>query len=173
MKVSKKFFNSIKNTTSIRAKEFMEASKVKHSNNFEFSFKVEGFEKDGNLFFCVYGKHYSKNKMDKWHRGNVLKYKKAIKQAFSLFFRSLDKKLIDVPSSLSRLTYTVYNPKSRDDDANYNTLKIIRDCLIVHHIIQDDSRKFLLPSIEKEIISKDYKIKILVEVCQNTRKKNV
>lgn len=164
MKVSRTAFKKASSVKSISAKEFLDLNKKTKDVVHQFSFEVKFERKCQFLNFYIYGKHYSKNRMDKWHRGVLLKYKKAIKQSFNLFFLQNKEVIVDVPSLRSQITYTVYNPKSRDDDANYNTLKYVRDALVVHGIIMDDSREYLLPSVENEVLEKEYKIKVSIEL---------
>ena len=160
MRVSKKCFNQISKLSSITNQEFLSLNKKSIKKALSFSFTVNIQPSEDIVIVEVVGKHYSKNVMNNWHRGTLLKYKKAIKTAFHDFF--LLNKIYFDPFDYSQIHYVVYNPKSRDDDANYNTLKYIRDCFTVHNIIDDDSRYYLAPSSEEEIISKEYKIKCII-----------
>lgn len=161
MKISKKKFKSIKNTKSISKSEFNDLVDKKE-NELNFMFEVSTLHiSDSKIIFEIKGKHYAKNRINKWHRGTKLKYIKAIKQAFYFFYLK-NKNMYNPNFKLSQINYNVFNPKSRDDDANYDSLKAMRDCLTIYDVIYDDSREFLLPSTEEETIDKEYKIIITI-----------
>lgn len=169
MKINKKIYNQISKLMnkkgSIDLKDFKSivgVKKEKKKNEFLFNCEVKQLNENDYLISFV-GKHYAKNVIQTWHRGILLKYKKAIKEAakngFLTFysnnpeFKKLDK---------VKILIKVYNPRSRDDDANYDTLKWLRDTFTFNHFILDDNRKVILDSKEVEIISKEWKVEFLI-----------
>lgn len=137
-------------------------------NNNEYNFNFEAnIKKINNIYKIeVVGRHYSKNVIqNQWHRGILLRYKKSIKEAmikaFDIIKNSGDMPIL--PLNKVKIEVEIYNPKSRDDDANYDNIKIIRDTLTINGLIKDDNREVILESSEKEIISKKWKIIFIVE----------
>lgn len=141
-------------------KNIMSESILSNDKN-EFSFLCN-ISKENNTYIIEFkGKHFAKNVIqNRWHRGILLKYKKSIKDASKngfLIARTNDI-LPKEPLTKVSIIIEVYNPKSRDDDANYDTLKWIRDTLTVNKLLLDDNRSIILDTKEKEVISKDWKI---------------
>lgn len=145
----------------INLNNFKEIINKKSSNENEFNFDCN-ISCENNTYIVEFkGKHYAKNVIqNRWHRGILLKYKKAIKEASKnafLFAKSNDI-LKNTPLNNVSIKIEVYNPKSRDDDANYDTLKWMRDTLTVNGLLIDDNRTVIKQTEEKEIISKEWKI---------------
>lgn len=61
------------------------------------------------------------------------------------------------------LYYTFYNPYSRDCDANMDSIKIITDCIVKMGLLVDDKRRNLKAVFEREIISDEYKVEIIIQ----------
>lgn len=154
--------NEIKNNNgSINLHDFKRVLKenvlINDKNEFNFECNIT---KDNKTYILEFkGKHFSKNVIqNRWHRGILLKYKKAIKEAAKNGFLMANDILPKKPLEKVEIKIEVYNPKSRDDDANYDTLKWIRDTFTVNKLIIDDNRNVIISSEEKEIISKEWKI---------------
>lgn len=131
----------------------------KNDNEFKFDCEIS---KNNNLYIIEFkGKHYAKNVIqNRWHRGILLKYKKSIKEAAknAFIYAQINNVLPKEPLNNVSIKIEVYNPKSRDDDANYDTLKWIRDTFTVNKLLIDDNRSVIKHTEEKEIISKEWKI---------------
>jgi len=95
-------------------------------------------------------------------------YKNAIKRAAETAAMIYKNVLPETPYRKCKIKYIVFNPRSRDDDANYETLKPLRDSAVnILKIIEDDKRKMIISLKEKEILSKDYKIILSVSEVKN------
>ena len=160
------------------AKEYREyisnpksTKKAKKQYTFEFKVQVTRIdEKKERYKIILIGRHYSKNSVNSFSFKDKLRYKTAIKNAFKLYMlqgKNRFELIPTTPFSYSLLTPTVYNKKSRDDDANFETLKILRDCLTVHKFIEDDNRKCLTMEKDIEILSNEYKIEMLLTKIAN------
>ena len=155
MKVSKNIFN--KKNTIFNIKDFQKENKTK-KKKYNFSFYVRSKEYKTKTIFILYGKHYSKNVINTWNRWIKQKYKKAIHESFHIHNKQKKLKKYDKVS----IKYIVCNPRSRDDDANYETLKFVRDAIVNINVINDDNRNIVLKTTEKEKITKNYKIFIIL-----------
>lgn len=165
MKLTKKEYRNILKTTKndnreeMDAKDFLEKCKKskKDSLNFTpFEFHIE--KTHYGLKITINGKHFSKNRINSMSFKQRLKYKGLIKKASKIAYLKYKKEIPQKPLDKVNVKYFIYNPRSRDDDANYETLKIIRDTLININILEDDNRKIIKNTKETEIISKTYKI---------------
>lgn len=165
---AKLLLKAAKGKSSMTAKEYREAlaspksKPIKRNKRvFAFTFKTRRLSSDTYLF-TLHGRHLSTNGMNSLGRGDAIRYKSALKKAFS------DNLLVDRSSrptmAFSRvvLTPTYYNPRSRDDDSD-GTSKIIRDCIINAGYVIDDDRKHLEQRKYAEVISKEWKIEMLLE----------
>ena len=172
MKIDKKMLKALeklknKDNNTIDLKDFKsifseKINKTRTKLEFKFNCNIEQINENDFLISFI-GKHYAKNVIQNWHRGILLRYKKAIKEAAkngflkfystNLNFKKLDK---------IKVLIKVYNPRSRDDDANYDTLKWMRDTLTFNNFIVDDDRTIIIHSSEAEVISKEWKIEFLV-----------
>jgi len=157
MNLSKKDFNSLKKKGVVKASDLKNIKK--ENKKYEFSYKVKGKKIKDGYIVIVYGKHFPKNVMNTWHKGIKIRHRKAISNAFYVF-RHLYKNLPFFEKVT--LEYIVCNPKSRDDDANYDPTKPIRDELVEAGFFKDDKRKFIKDTKEKEKISKKYRIAIII-----------
>lgn len=168
-------------TNSISAKDFLvlmqgEKNKTSKGNKdskgvaaFEFRFVAKPLKKTLWLF-TLYGKHQSTNAINSFTFRKKLVYKSAIKKAAKYFFES-EWLLIKQSSDLSILPFkkavmraVAYNPKSRDDDGCSITLKIIRDIIVSYGFLIDDKRDFLVQEKTYEVIAKEYKIDVYLEM---------
>lgn len=146
---------------SVNIDDFKNILKSKNQNKNEFNFETT-IKNENDLYIIEFnGKHFAKNVIQNtWHRGILLAYKKAIKtSAKNAFLKAKSNNILPInPLNEVEIKIEVYNPRSRDDDANYDTLKWMRDTFTVHKLIIDDNREVIKSTIEKEIISKEWKI---------------
>lgn len=134
------------------------SSQEKYHIKFSFSaIFVKSDEESTILEFT--GRHCRKNEIDGWPLRKKIQYKTALKEAVQI--AAIQFKTLARYDQVTFL-YEVFNPKSRDDDANFNTLKILRDSIVSAGVITDDKRKCVINSVEKEIISKEWKIIITI-----------
>lgn len=167
-RISAKEFNRILSTT-INEKP----SEVNNKNyslrdkyNFNFKFLVEKI--DQNTFkFILIGKHISTNTFNGYAAmGKRSAYKRAIKSAAYTYSLLNKKVLCEIlplePFQKATLEPIAYNPKSRDDDGCSVTLKTLRDLLTTYKFIKDDNRKCITQLPVKEVISKEYKIELVL-----------
>lgn len=133
------------------------------TNKFHFHFecKISSPSPD-EIRVLIIGRHYSKNCINSWSLRKKLTYKSSIKKAFDDAYFINRNVLRRVPFPLVEIENIVTLKRHRDDDNNYDTLKIIRDCAVRHKIIVDDSRKIVLNSTLKEIIGKEYCIELII-----------
>ena len=164
--VSKRDFDALKKKGSISAFEFRElmVKGGKTSNKQIFSFVVSFAAGDNGCIVTMTGKHLSKNRYNAMGRRDQMRYKGAIKKALSqaaLVYREEIKKHF---FEKVKIEYVVYNPRSRDDDANYETLKPLRDGVVsFFKIFPDDKRSVVLKSKEREVISRKYKVEMKIQ----------
>lgn len=170
--------------TSISAKDFNKIilGSCKTSNNtnynktaakgkktYEYFFTFHAIKIDDKTYkFTLEGKHLATNEYNSIQSmGRQKAYKDAIKKAvyhYSLIHRSEYKNILpSVPFKKSVLYPTAYNPKSRDDDGCDVTLKYLRDTLTTYKFIEDDKRENLKRMPTEEVISKDYKIELILK----------
>lgn len=149
----------------ITAKEYrkiLDNTKTKKELNLNFSFEFTKLN-DNTYFLVMFGMHLSNNRINSLSFKNRLKYASAIKQSAEVCF-ILNKRIIPKkPYSSVSITPTAYNPRSRDDDGNSRTLKIVRDLLETYKIVINDSRKHFTEEKCKEVLQKEYKIELLIE----------
>lgn len=138
-------------------------SDSKQNLNLDFSFEIELFLEKNEVKFTLYGRHLSTNVTNSLHFRNKLKYKSAIKKAVRTYF-SVNKKKVGIknPCNTVVLFPTAYNPKSRDDDGNSVTLKILRDLITEMGYVKDDNRKYLTQEKCSEVLQKEYKIEVVL-----------
>jgi len=130
--------------------------------SFYFSYSVKRYH-DGFKFILT-GRHYSKNSVNGFSRREKIRYTKAIHEAsedFRLvnlgFFRRLK------AFSSAEVSYTFYNPCSRDHDNNSETLKHFQDTFVSLGFIVDDNRKCLSHRKEvSEIIDPVYRAEAIL-----------
>lgn len=161
-KVNLKNLNKLKDKNgAIDLKDFnsiVSNARVKSNDEFSFQCNIEEIETNKYLISFM-GKHFAKNVIQNWHRGILLRYKKAIKQSARdgfLRFNSVNNEFKTL--NQVKVLITIYNPRSRDDDANYDTLKWMRDTFTFNNFIIDDNREVILETKEMEVISKEWKI---------------
>lgn len=170
--ISAREFNKILATTI--KKMPTQANNKSYSQNdkygFCFKFLIEQIDQDTYKFILL-GKHISTNAFNGFaSMGKRSAYKKAIKNA-AYNYSLLNKKFLNeispiLPFEKATLEPIAYNPRSRDDDGCSITLKTLRDLLTIYNFIKDDNRKCLTQLPVKEVISKEYKIELLLKrVC--------
>jgi len=140
-------------------------NKTPKSSNYSFTFtatRISNYE----IKFTLAGRHESTNVINGGSFRKKLVYKNAIKKAayeYFLQYRNEYRLLVpDNPYENCTILPISYNPKSRDDDGNSVTLKTIRDILTEYKFIKDDSRKYLKQLPNDEVISKEYKIELIL-----------
>jgi hypothetical protein len=152
-------------------------NKRKPSNNaiypsrekYDFYFKLDIEKIDCDTYkFILIGKHVSTNTYNGFaSMGKRSSYKKAIKNAayhYTLINRKKYKAILpSEPFKKSIITPIAYNPKSRDDDGCAVTIKTFRDCLTIYKFIEDDKRINVTQNRTQEVISKDYKIELILQ----------
>lgn len=166
-----------KNCNSISAKEFnkilldkntpVKNKSSKKSYDYSFTFNIEKID-SSTYKIILKGKHLSTNASNSiLSLGRKKAYKDAIKKAayeYYLVNKKTYKELIPVfPFENAIIKPIAYNPRSRDDDGCAVTLKTLRDLLTTYKLIKDDSRKYLKQLPTEEVISKDYKIELILK----------
>ena len=157
----------------ISSKEYNNIVKKHNSSSHKktdvFSFRCN-IEKNSDLEYTItlFGKHLSTNRVNSLSFKNRLRYKTSIKKAivedgYLLYKNILPKQAF----KKAEIWYEIYLPKSRDDDNNYSTLKIIRDCIISLGIVVDDKRENLVQTNLIEYIQKEYKIVVHIKSLDN------
>jgi len=134
---------------------------IEHS----FSFSVEKID-EKNFKFILIGKHLSTNRVNSLSFREKLRYKSAIKKSveeFMMVFAKKNNVLLDKPFEKAKIIPVAYNPRSRDDDGNSITLKILRDQLTEYNYIVDDDREHLMQEKCQEVINKEYKFEIFLQ----------
>lgn len=154
--------------SSVKFREILQCShadkaskKSRVPRKFEFSCTLSKQDNDKILVTFI-GRHYSKNDISSWPRRKVFAYKTSIKDAFEIGVLANKNAIPTEPLKQVTLDIVVFNPKSRDDDNNYDTLKIMRDCCTNYGIIQDDNRSVILELRVTEHLSKEYRVEILI-----------
>lgn len=134
--------------------------------DFAFSFNIQK-RSENEYVFILNGRHYSTNSVNSFSFKNKLAYKKAIKQAVHDYLlinkKAFNKISLIKPFSFVVLQPIAYNPRSRDDDGNSATLKVLRDAIVSLKFVPDDKRKFLRQMDVDEVIDKNYKIEIILK----------
>ncbi|MBT6047275.1 MAG: hypothetical protein HOG49_10670 [Candidatus Scalindua sp.] len=126
--------------------------------NFLFKVDFSVCPQTGRLCVSFFGRHYCKNDMDSWTRREVTRYKSAIKSGMRVAMsrarnRDLLRQLGFVKVERFTAHCVVFNPASRDRDANWNSIKAMIDTFIVHNIVAEDNRECLLKLTEDESLS--------------------
>jgi hypothetical protein len=169
------YYHTKKNSSTIAAKK----KKFFIEPKFNFNFFVElNNSIDSKLIITFYGKHYSKNVIKTWTHNKLWNYKISMEKAFQNAFLMYRKKFPEKAFDLVKMKTYIYNPVSRDDDANYDTLKPMRDLFTTFNIIEDDNRKVIIHSKEYEILTKrsakeSDKWKIIFEIEHGFNKENI
>ncbi len=143
-----------------------------NQNDLVFNFKYEIELIENGYIARLIGKHYSRNVTKKWHRGTLIRYGKAIKNAMRI--ASIEyKKLLDKikPYKKANIVYIYYMPYSRDNDNHSETKKIFQDTLTISSapnralglgFIEDDKIINIGQPIEKEVLQKKYMIEAII-----------
>jgi hypothetical protein len=161
---AKSVLKASKGKNSISAKDYREAiSNSKHKiskgtkHNFSFSLEVIKIS-DIEYNFILTGRHLSTNSVNSLGRGDSIRYKNSIKHAFNDYFLMNRFKRPKHKFPYAEMTPIFYNPRSRDDDSDAGTMKIVRDSIVNAGYLVDDDRKHLKQHKYQEIISKEWKI---------------
>lgn len=161
LKCAKNGSVSAQNFREIIAQSFSNEKKTKPA----FIFNFDAIKLNDGYMFTLYGKHVSTNVINGWlSLGRRMAYNNAIKDAAKVYFLSNQWWQIRprVPFSSVSIQPIAYNPKSRDDDGCDRTLKVVRDVLTLNQVIIDDNRKCVVQLQTDEVISKEYKIELIV-----------
>lgn len=164
-----------KSNSGIKASEFNKilasgdsAQKPTRAKGAEFSFHcIITAPAENEVHILFNGRHHSKNDINSWGFRKKLVYKSSIKKAFAdavIIYRSAIPK---APFEKVEIHTTITNPKSRDDDNNYDTLKIMRDCCTLYGIIKDDNRQVVIKSLSSEILEREYSILLSINKIMN------
>jgi len=167
----KQLLKAVKGKNTISAKEFREAlygktkprEVQKKRTKTEYAFIGEFLKHTHDTYeFILKGRHLSVNSINSLHFKEKLRYKMAVKKA--VYDAGLVVKKILPKSTYCLLSPTAYNPKSRDDDGNSLTLKYIRDAITNLGFARDDSREYLEQKKCDEVLTKEWKISILIKI---------
>ncbi len=132
------------------------------ARRFDFTFDVSASKDKTHYLFTLYGKHLAVNRINSLPFRSKLAYKSSIKKAADNFF-IVNKKIIPKEAfSKAIITPVAYNKRSRDDDANSINLKILRDIIVSYGFLVDDSRQYLEQEKCGEVISKEWKIEVML-----------
>ena len=175
----RKLLRATKGKKSISAKEYREAlgtssspAKAKPKAH-DFSFKVDIKRLTHNTYEVILlGKHLSVNSVNTLHFRQKLRYKNMVKKAFS-DAGMIYKKILPKKAECAIFSPTVYNPKSRDDGANEATLKIVIDSLVALGFAVDDAKKYARTKKDDEVLSREWKISILVQMLNRAEFESV
>ncbi len=147
---------------SMTAAQYNKKKDTVKSNDYSFKFEIEKIS-DREYRFTLHGKHLSTNTVNSLSFRNKLRYKSTIKKAISdgaLIY----KKLLPKQPFMKVIAYPIsYQSRSRDDDNLYATSKIIRDSIVNIGIVIDDKRENFVQGRTREVISKVWKIEMIVE----------
>ena len=170
----KQLLKMCKGKKSISAKEYREAlsgggtqqRKNIHTKKV-FSFVSTFIKHTPDTYeLIVKGRHLSTNSVLSLSFKDKLRYKKILKQSI-LDAGLIQKKLLPKKNIYASLIPTAYNPRSRDDDNNGLTLKYIRDMIVQLGFAKDDTREYLSQGKCEEVISKEWKISMVIKTSQN------
>jgi len=156
-----------KKSLQMSSKEFNKArlkKTPKEKRSFTFTATIEQLEKNKKYLFTIRGIHLSTNSVNSLSFGDKLRYKTAVKKGMenaALIYRSLIPK---IPFSKVVLIPTSFQTRSRDDDNLYATTKIIRDSIVSIGFVEDDKRENLRQERTEEVISKEWKIEVEMNV---------
>jgi len=148
----------------VKARDFLKEKTKKEYNIGNFNLTIKTIIRNKEYLFTIKGNHLSNNTINSLPFRKKLNYKSAIKKAFYIY--SIEKrdflKEIDTLLPFKKVIFypTSYVVRSRDDDNEGITLKIIRDAIIRLGFVEDDNRKFVTQEKCNEIISKDKKLEI-------------
>lgn len=156
----------VSSLTAVEYRELVRISSAIDKKKEAFFFKLDVERTDYGYFVVFTGKHLSKNRVNSLSFKDKIRYKNSVKSAMEVYrLQNLRKKAFNTLQE-ARITYTFFNPKSRDGDANSETIKLVQDVLTRLGLIKDDTRDVIIePPREKEIIAREYKIEIAVEAA--------
>ena len=163
MSIKKKKIVS-KSMTSIELRQKSVLKPQQTRRDFPFVFIIEEIEKNKEYLFILKGRHLSTNSVNSLSFKEKLRYKTRIKNSISdaaLIYRKL------IPKKAFQrvvITPTTFQSRSRDDDNLHATSKIIRDSIVNIGFVVDDKRENLKQEATEEVISKDWKIEIMLSV---------
>ena len=167
----KKIQRISKGRSSISAKEYRDAlangsGEIKSKRRVGHSFTLDlTVISSSEYIFTLSGRHLSTNSVNSLGRGDSIRYKNSIKNAFIEFFYINRFKRPKVKFNYAIMTPTFYNPRTRDDDSDSATMKIVRDSIVNAGFLVDDDRKHLKQNKYHEVISKEWKIEVhLIEM---------
>ena len=151
----------VKKITRLSAAEFRELqSKAtqKAPNHFAFTYSIES--REGEYIVTLKGKHLSKNRFDSLSFKDKIRYKNAFKNAINEY-KLINRKILKGLETFKKaeVSYSFYNPKSRDGDGNSENVKKFQDSLFSLGLIEDDKRSCLVCVGNDEVISKEYMMK--------------
>lgn len=145
-------------------RDIIKSSAGKEKKPLDLNFSIDVEEVEGRAYILTfYGRHLSTNDINSLPFRDGLRYKSAIKQAARLFFLTNRGAVPKKPLKKVRISPTAYNKRSRDDDGNARTIKILRDLLSTYKFIVDDNRKYLIQEKCEEVLQSEYKLEIRVE----------
>ena len=114
---------------------------------------------NNSISVTLLGKHFTKNRVNSMSMRERMVLKTMIKDSATLFSLQNKKKMKRIAENWEKvkITYEIFNPKSRDTNAT--DLKTFRDTFTILGLIEDDNRD-VIPELPKqhEIISKAYKV---------------
>lgn len=157
-------------TISSREYRLITAPKNTVLKKYDFNFKFDSgkfiADADNSVYvFSLLGRHLSVNSLASLPFKQKLRYKRALKDAAKIYFATDGKQLIPPrPHSKVILHSTFFNPRKRDDDANAGTLKILRDLFVIYKFAVDDNRDIFEQTHPTEVISKQWKVVLELEV---------
>lgn len=163
--------HKLRNISSLSAAQYKKLMLMERSsgssNSFHFSCDVE--QTDYGYKICFIGKHLSLNRLNALSRKESIMYKSAFKKAQNEYWLIKGKRAKHKTLEKVTLEYVFYNPKSRDRDNNIS-IKFVQDVIVRLKLISDDTRDVIIrPHTEREIISKDYKIEVLVTSAKDMK----
>lgn len=124
---------------------------------FSFTYSIDIIENGYKI--TLTGKHLSKNVLNGSSFRRKLAYKKAIKKSMEEY-RLQNLKFIKtlMPFTNASVSFTFFNRRSRDSDANGDTIKIFQDTFTLLGLIEDDTRGCLQCDAVDEVLQKEYKV---------------
>jgi len=136
-----------------------------------------------DVVLVVHGKHISKNvyeRLPQWGKRSQNGYKSAFKKGADECYLT-QKKVFDylkkrtllyhTPFEYTIIQYTFVNPRSRDHDNQYSTIKPLQDTLVRLGLIIDDKQEnIFVPDIE-EVSGKNDDYRIIIKLSPVSRDK--
>ncbi len=114
---------------------------------------------NNSISVTLLGKHFTKNRVNSMSMRERMVLKTMIKDSATLFSLQNKKNIKRIAENWKKvkITYEIFNPKSRDTNAT--DLKTFRDTFTILGLIEDDNRS-VVPELPRqhEIISKEYKV---------------